>query len=61
MVRDPQGKPVDLVGTPFTITGVELPGPTMPPTLGEHTDEVLRDLIGVSPEEVCQLRERGVI
>lgn len=29
------------------------------PTLGEHTDEVLRDVCGLSPEEIAALRARG--
>jgi crotonobetainyl-CoA:carnitine CoA-transferase CaiB-like acyl-CoA transferase len=40
-VRDPDGRPVDLVGTPFHIAGTTLPLPSMPPRLGEHTREIL--------------------
>jgi crotonobetainyl-CoA:carnitine CoA-transferase CaiB-like acyl-CoA transferase len=29
--------------------------------LGEHTAEVLRELLGMSPEAVAALREQGVI
>jgi formyl-CoA transferase len=32
-----------------------------PPRLGEHTEEVLRDLLGYSAEEVSVLREQGVL
>jgi crotonobetainyl-CoA:carnitine CoA-transferase CaiB-like acyl-CoA transferase len=31
-----------------------------PPALGQHTDDVLRE-IGISREEVSQLREQGVV
>lgn len=31
------------------------------PRLGEHTDAVLRDLLGLGPEEIAGLRERGVL
>ncbi len=41
-------------GTPFE---VGLP----PPGLGAHTDEVLEEIAGYSPEEVAGLRERGAI
>jgi len=34
---------------------------TAPPLLGEHTDEVLRDLLGYSPEKISALRNGGVI
>jgi len=32
-----------------------------PPRLGEHTDDVLEEILGVSAEERAGLRERGVI
>jgi crotonobetainyl-CoA:carnitine CoA-transferase CaiB-like acyl-CoA transferase len=32
-----------------------------PPLLGEHTDEVLIEMLGYSAEEVASLRERGAI
>ncbi len=60
-VRDPQGRVVDLLGSPFHIDGVELPASTMPPTLGEHTEEVLTQLLGLSAAEVTDLRAKGVI
>ena len=31
------------------------------PLLGEHTDEVLTELLGYSAEEVASLKERGVV
>jgi crotonobetainyl-CoA:carnitine CoA-transferase CaiB-like acyl-CoA transferase len=60
-VRDPQGQPVDLLGTPFHIESVELPQPRMPPTLGEHTAEVLTQLLGLGAAELGELRAKGVI
>jgi crotonobetainyl-CoA:carnitine CoA-transferase CaiB-like acyl-CoA transferase len=32
-----------------------------PPMLGQHTEEILREVLGTSPEEIQQLREAGVI
>jgi crotonobetainyl-CoA:carnitine CoA-transferase CaiB-like acyl-CoA transferase len=32
-----------------------------PPTLGQHTEEVLMDLLGYSPRDVTELREAGAI
>jgi crotonobetainyl-CoA:carnitine CoA-transferase CaiB-like acyl-CoA transferase len=32
-----------------------------PPLLGEHTDEVLRELAGCSEQEIRALREAGTI
>jgi crotonobetainyl-CoA:carnitine CoA-transferase CaiB-like acyl-CoA transferase len=60
-VRDPQGRAVDLLGTPFHIGGVDLPPPTMPPALGQDTEEVLTGLLGLPADEVKRLREKGII
>jgi crotonobetainyl-CoA:carnitine CoA-transferase CaiB-like acyl-CoA transferase len=32
-----------------------------PPLLGEHTDEILHDQLGFSPEQIQQLREKGAV
>jgi crotonobetainyl-CoA:carnitine CoA-transferase CaiB-like acyl-CoA transferase len=71
-VHDPQGRPVELVGTPFQIApspqplspegrGVGGEGATMPPKLGEHTDEVLTELLGLDAARLAELRGRGVV
>jgi crotonobetainyl-CoA:carnitine CoA-transferase CaiB-like acyl-CoA transferase len=60
-VRDPQGRPVDLVGTPFHVGGTTLPGASMPPALGQHTEAVLRDVLGLNAERIAELRHKGVI
>jgi crotonobetainyl-CoA:carnitine CoA-transferase CaiB-like acyl-CoA transferase len=64
-VRDPQGRPVDLVGSPFHLQGegpeADLPSPTMPPALGQHTDEVLTEVLGLDAERIAELRRRGVV
>jgi len=48
------GFPYKLSSTPAT---VRLP----PPLLGQHTDEVLTELLGYSSEDVMALRERGAV
>jgi crotonobetainyl-CoA:carnitine CoA-transferase CaiB-like acyl-CoA transferase len=60
-VRDPAGRPVDLLGAPFHIECSTLPAPTVPPALGQDTDSVLGDLLGLDAKRLKQLRERGVI
>jgi crotonobetainyl-CoA:carnitine CoA-transferase CaiB-like acyl-CoA transferase len=60
-VRDPQGQPVDLLGSPFRIASATMPTPTMPPELGQHTDEVLRELLGLDEGRLSALRQIGVI
>ena len=60
-VRDPAGQPVDLIGSPFHLAGGPLPEPGMPPGLGEQTDAVLADLLGLDAAELARLRAAGVV
>jgi CoA:oxalate CoA-transferase len=46
--------PVKLSRTPGGIKGTS-------PALGQHTDETLRALLGLSEEEIARLREAGVV
>jgi crotonobetainyl-CoA:carnitine CoA-transferase CaiB-like acyl-CoA transferase len=60
-VTDPSGRPVDLIGSPFQITGATLPQPTLPPRLGQDTDSVLRDLLSLDAARLLELRAKGII
>ncbi len=63
-VHDPQGRPVDLVGPPFHIRGAAeqvLAPATMPPAVGEHTEAVLRDVLGLDVGRIEELRRQGVV
>jgi crotonobetainyl-CoA:carnitine CoA-transferase CaiB-like acyl-CoA transferase len=60
-VRDPQGRPVELLGTPFHIDGLDLPETKMPPALGEHTEEILTQWLSLGKAEVEDLRAKKVI
>ncbi len=60
-VRDPAGQPVDLVGSPFHIDGAALPAPSRPPHLGEHTEQILSQVLGLDASRLAELRRRGVI
>ena len=60
-VRDPAGQPVDLVGSPFHIAGAPLPEPACPPHLGQQTDALLQDVLGLSAEEIDLLRKGDVV
>jgi crotonobetainyl-CoA:carnitine CoA-transferase CaiB-like acyl-CoA transferase len=50
-----------LVASPMRFSGTALEYRLAPPLLGEHTDEVLRGLLGKSDEEIAQLRAKGVL
>jgi crotonobetainyl-CoA:carnitine CoA-transferase CaiB-like acyl-CoA transferase len=60
-VRDPAGNEVALVGSPLHIAGASPVEPAMPPALGEHTDAVLRELLGFDDTRLAELRSKGVI
>jgi crotonobetainyl-CoA:carnitine CoA-transferase CaiB-like acyl-CoA transferase len=60
-VTDPQGRAVDLVGSPFHLDGRPPPPPSPPPGLGQDTEAVLTELLGLEPERIATLRRRGVI
>ena len=60
-VTDPAGRPVDLVGSPFHISGTELPPPRMPPALGQDSDAVLGDLLGLDAARLVELRQKGIV
>jgi crotonobetainyl-CoA:carnitine CoA-transferase CaiB-like acyl-CoA transferase len=52
---------VDVMASPYRFNGERLPVRTAPPTLGEGTNAVLADLLGLSEERLKALKERGVV
>ncbi|HLO14719.1 MAG TPA: CoA transferase [Anaerolineales bacterium] len=50
-----------LVGSPLKFSDTPVNYHLPPPMLGEHTEEVLKELLGYSSEQLIDLRERGVI
>ena len=44
--------------TPLRLSA-QLPAPTRAPFLGEHTDAILRDVLGYSDERTAALRDAG--
>jgi crotonobetainyl-CoA:carnitine CoA-transferase CaiB-like acyl-CoA transferase len=50
----------DMLPFPVKFLGEELPDPPMAPTVGQQTDEVLRELLGYSSDKIAALREAGV-
>jgi len=52
---------VKLAGRPVKFPGAPQRPVTAPPTLGQHTAEVLRDLLGYGEAEIAALRRAGVI
>ncbi len=52
---------VPLVGSPIKMSATPPAYDRAPPLLGEHTDEVLRELVGCSDQELQALRQAGAI
>ena len=52
---------VKLVRSPMKMSVTPAEAQLPPPMLGQHTDEVLRDLLGRSAAEITALRDKGVL
>jgi crotonobetainyl-CoA:carnitine CoA-transferase CaiB-like acyl-CoA transferase len=53
--------PVPLIASPMKMSATPPSYGHPPPLLGEHSDQVLQELLGLGPEELATLREGGVI
>ncbi|MFH7042257.1 CaiB/BaiF CoA transferase family protein [Paucibacter sp. JuS9] len=61
-VQLPSGEAVAMPGNPVKISGCEDPAqPTPPPRLGEHSRQVLAELLGYSAAQIEALCETGVV
>ncbi len=60
-VQHPVAGKVPMVASPMRFSGTPLEHKTPPPLLGEHTDEILRQVLGKKPEEIARLREAKVL
>ena len=52
---------VPMVASPINLSRTPVEHKIAPPTLGQHTDEILTALLGLTEQEIAQLRERGVL
>ena len=50
-----------LVSPPVKFSEAEPSIRSPPPTLGQHTDEVLTDMLGMGKEEIDSLKSEGVV
>jgi succinate--hydroxymethylglutarate CoA-transferase len=60
-VRHPTAGEVKMVGIPFRLKGTPAAIRRAPPLLGQHTEEVLGEELGMSPARIAQLRAEKVI
>ena len=60
-VEHPTCGPMKLVNTPVKFSYSEPSIRTPPPLLGQHTNEVLRDVLGMEDADIQSLRTDGVV
>lgn len=53
--------PMKLVNTPIKYSDATPGIRTPPPTLGQHSDELLRGLVDLGENEIAQLKKDGVV
>jgi crotonobetainyl-CoA:carnitine CoA-transferase CaiB-like acyl-CoA transferase len=52
---------VSVLASPYRFDGERFPVRSAPPQLGEGTEDVLKDLLGLSEEKLASLKARGVV
>jgi crotonobetainyl-CoA:carnitine CoA-transferase CaiB-like acyl-CoA transferase len=60
-VPHPTAGSVKLIGSPLKLRGTPVVPPVAPPTLGQHTDQILRESLGMDAGRIAQLREKGAV
>ena len=55
------GRPIPLIASPIKMSKTAVDYRHAPPTLGQHTDEVLREVLDMSDAEIAALRDAGVV
>jgi crotonobetainyl-CoA:carnitine CoA-transferase CaiB-like acyl-CoA transferase len=64
MVQDwdhPLAGPLRLVASPLKLSGTPVRADRVPPLLGEHTDEILQEVLGCDAGRLNALRAQGVV
>ena len=55
------GRPAKLIASPIKMSQTPVSYRQSPPTLGQHTEDVLREYLDMSDADVADLRARGVV
>jgi crotonobetainyl-CoA:carnitine CoA-transferase CaiB-like acyl-CoA transferase len=55
------GVPVKVIANPVRLSETPADYRVAPPTLGEHTEEILRDLLGLTAREFGKLKDKGIV
>lgn len=54
-------EPVKLVGSPLKMSGTPVSYRHPPPTCGQHTDNILQEILGLSQDKINELKEKGIL
>ena len=60
-IDHPVAARVDLLRNPIRLSDTPLEGYRTPPTLGQHTSEILGDVLGIGTDEIARLIEAGAL
>jgi crotonobetainyl-CoA:carnitine CoA-transferase CaiB-like acyl-CoA transferase len=60
-VAHPSGSSVPMVASPLRLSTTPPAYDRAPPLLGQHTEEILRERLGMSDERITELRRNGVV
>jgi CoA:oxalate CoA-transferase len=60
-VQHPEAGEFKLVNSPFKFSRTPCKVEHVSPELGEHTEDVLKQLLGMTPEEIGKLKDSGAI
>jgi crotonobetainyl-CoA:carnitine CoA-transferase CaiB-like acyl-CoA transferase len=60
-VPHPAAGEMRMVASPMKFSDTPIPHDAPPPTLGQHTDEILERILGLTSDRIAGLRARGVL
>ena len=60
-MQHPTAGEVKNIANPIELTGTPFAAPVAPPRLGEHTEDVLGNLLGFSTDQIAALKDQGSI